>query len=233
MFYVRDGETNGKFYMEVPRPGEPGEYDYVPADPALAFKELPNGKFMAVRDLEEAQRQAEGSSHQRYFESLRQSDDPKKVRQSLKRVDALQRQLEQLVIDRVSPSGVPHVEIIKDNQFMDLRAQYEAAVREGRQRESPFQPLTTYARKLITSSGKVIRPLLAGEVGMRGSTILCLEPGYGQGDRVSVPKEYGDEHGSGHGVGGSDDGSSDVQSPNGAEPVGGDVLGGDSSPAGS
>jgi hypothetical protein len=42
--------------------------------------------------------------------------------------------------------------------------------------------------KLITSSGKVIRPLLQGEVGMRGVTIIVLEPGYGIGSSIQVPR---------------------------------------------
>lgn len=192
-FYVRDGEN--RMWREIPLPN--GEFEYVQADIGLAYLELANGKFIAARDTEVAQANAEGSSHHRYFKLLDADGqhDPKKVKQSLKRVDALERQLEQLAIDRVSPGGSPNVQIVKDSQLMDLNAEYTKAVQEGRVHEyadeGGFMPFTSYAQKLITRSGKQIRPVLKGEVGMRGATIFVLEQGYGTGNLVAVTEQIG------------------------------------------
>ena len=185
--YVRGAD--GAFFLEVPQPD--GEMDYLPAEKGLSFQELPNGKFMAVRDMREAERAREGSSHLRYFESLKQSADPKQVRQTLKRQESLQRQFEQMAIDRVDPGGSPDVKQLKDGEFMRLTEQYAQACRERRQGECEFQPVQAYQHKLVTKSGKIVRPLLKGEVGMIGSTILVLEAGFGTGNFVSVPEEVG------------------------------------------
>ncbi len=183
--YVQSGD--GKMYREVPR--SDGEFDYEPADLGLAYHELPDGKFVAVRDTEEAIRQRESSSHKQFFDGLAKSDDPKVVRRTLKKQEALQKQFERLAIDMVVPPTMPEVKQVKDGEFERFTSMYLQAVREGRQRECEFQPLQSYANKLVTSSGKVVRPLFKGEIGMIGSTILVLEAGYGTGSFAQVPSE--------------------------------------------
>lgn len=184
IFYVRGGD--GRFYEERPASGG-GDPDYVPAEAGLSFQELNNGKFVAIRDLEEAQEQRKQSSHERYFQSLRESDDPRKQRQALKRLDKLQEQFERMAIDRASPVGVPNVEMVTDERFMSMMDEYQRAVQAGCAKESEFQPVTTYQAKLIRPDGRVLRQLYQGEVGIRGSTIVVLQEGYGKGMLVSVP----------------------------------------------
>lgn len=191
MFYV-DGGDGGKF-LEVPKPD--GGFEYVKAEAGLQFREItagPNmGKYIAVRSEEEARRQADGKSHMDHFGKMLvdgeiKTTDPRVARQKLKRLDAIERQLATAVFDRVTPGASPNVRTIKDSEFERLHAEYKDAVQRGRPSESSFTPLTAYARKLITSSGKILRHAFAGEVGMQGDTILILEQGYGTGNLVSV-----------------------------------------------
>ena len=164
----------------MPRPD--GENDYVPAEPGLAMTPLPNGKYMAVKDQAEAQRQHEGDSHLRYFDNLDKASkgDPAAIKQDFKRQKILERKLNHMVVDMVMPCG-PNVETVKDEKFMSLMAEYQLAVKKGEAKNCDFQPLSTYQHKLTTKSGAVIRPVFQGEVGMMGSKIICLEAGYGTG----------------------------------------------------
>ena len=215
-FYVRSGD--GKMYREVPRAD--GSFDYVEADPNQEYHELEDGRFVVMRDVEEAQRQRQASSHRRYFEAL--AADPKTARRTMKRQDALRRQLEQLVIDRAVPVMGPKIEFIKDEQFLALSEMYRRAVAAGQGRECEFQPLSTYAHKLTTKSGAVVRPLYQGEVGMKGDTIVCLEPGYGTGSTVQVGDVL-----SGQRVNRSGDWSGDDRGGAGVAPVPGAEGGGE------
>lgn len=194
VFYVRDGQ--GKFHMEVPRPG--GGFEYVEADPGLHFREMSagphEGKFMAVRDEAEARRQADGHSHANHFgKSLVDGEllttDPRVAKQKIKRLDAIERQLALAVFDRATPGASPNVRTIKDSEFEKLHEEYRMAVAAGRPSESSFVPLTAYARKLVTSKGKILRHAFAGEVGMQGDQILILEKGYGTGTLAAVAEE--------------------------------------------
>lgn len=179
-FYVRSGD--GKFYLEVPKPD--GGFDYIEETSVPAFQELSNGKFIAVRDVEEMRRQQQGTSHLDYFHKL--PGDTRDAKQRMKRQDKLEQQIAQLAIDRVSPGAHPNVKTITDNEFLAHQREYADASRQGRQRECDFQPLNSYVHKLVTKGGKIIRPVLAGEVGMIGSTILTLQQGYGTGNLVTV-----------------------------------------------
>lgn len=186
VFYVRSGE--GGFLMEVPRPD--GSCDYVKAEPGLSFMELPNGKFMAVRDTAEAARQREMSSHERYFESIK-NDQPADVRQRLRRQDALQRKLQVLSVERVDAPKIPEVRTIKDEQFADYMLAYAAETQRRGGKPPPahewdFQPLVAYQEKLTKHK---IRPIYKGEVGVYGSDILVLEQGYGTGNQVQVTEQ--------------------------------------------
>ncbi len=188
IFFVRGGD--GQFYEERLVSGG-GDPDYVPAEPGLSFQEMPNGKYIAIRDLRTADQQREVSSHERYFQNLRESDDPRKQRQALKRLDKLQSQFEQMALDRASPSGVPNVEMVTDEKFMSMMEEYQRAVKAGCPKDCEFQPVTTYQAKLIRPDGRVLRQLYQGEVGIRGDTIVVLQEGYGTGTMVSVPGKVG------------------------------------------
>lgn len=185
--YVSGGD--GKFYKRIPR--SDGEYDYEEAEIGLALHPLEDGTFIAVRDTEEAMRARKGSSHQRFFESLSNDPDPRVARRAMKRQDMLQKQFERLAIDRATPPSGPQVMFVKDEKFFDLREQWVKAKERGEEKECEFQPLTSYQHKLITNRGTVIRPLYQGEVGMIGSTVVCLEPGYGTGQSVQVGMDMG------------------------------------------
>jgi hypothetical protein len=170
LFYVRGAD--GRMYLEIPTPEGA---KYAEAEKGLAFKELPNGKWMAVRDMDLYARQQMAGSHKDFF-------DAKDAKHRMKRVDALEKQLQQMAIDRADPGISPNVKYVSDGEAERLLAEYAAAAREGRAKESQFQPMQAYAQKLITKSGKAIRPLLKGEIGMIGATIICLEAGYGTGN---------------------------------------------------
>lgn len=169
--YVRGAD--GKMYLEIRTPG--GEMEYTPAEKGLAFLELPNGKWMAVRDAEGMRRQKQEDSHKEFF-------DAKLAKQRMKRIDSLEKQFQQMAIDRADPGISPNVRYVSDSEAERLLGEYAQASREGMANKSEFQPLQAYGRKLITKSGREIRPLLKGEVGMIGATIICLEQGYGTGN---------------------------------------------------
>ncbi len=117
-----------------------------------------HGTTIEVRDKEEHQTQRKDDSHLRFFK-----DNPK---QKARRSDAIQKRFETLVLDRADPGFHPDVKQVSDKQFIeDLRL------------NPKFKPLNTYIHKLKTSSGKVVRPVLKGEVGMIDATIYVLEGG--------------------------------------------------------
>jgi hypothetical protein len=183
--YVRGAE--GTFYMEVPRPE--GGFEYIAAEKGLAFRELPNSKWIAVRDIAEANRQSGSMSHiNRFWEEK----DGKMVRQHTRSLDSFGKMMQQFSMDRVDPGSSPNVKQVTDAEFEGLMAMYQQARAELQEAKCEFRPLNTYAHRLITRSGKVIRPLLKGEIGMIGPTILTLEKGYGTGNTVRVGVDIGE-----------------------------------------
>jgi hypothetical protein len=186
MQYVRSGD--GSFYLEMRKPD--GSQGYVPAETGLEFKELPNGKYVAVRDSAEMQRRQQGQSHVEFFQNkggISEDGKFKDAKNSMRRQNLLQKQMTQMLSERVAPPIGPQTETIKDGQFLDLQRQYVEAQARGEGHLCDFQPLSSYVNKLTTSTGKVIRPLYKGEVGMKGSTVVVLEGGYGTGVFSSVP----------------------------------------------
>lgn len=176
--YVRSGD--GKFYLEVRNPN--GGTEYLQAEPGLAFREMSNGKFQAIRSVEQYEKMRDPESHKAFF------TDEKGAKNTMKRQSLLEKQLQNLMIERVSPPPIgPRLEVIKDEHLEALQKEYQQAVAAGEPHLSEFQPLSSYAHKLITRSGKVIRPLYQGEVGMKGSTVVVLERGYGTGGFSAVP----------------------------------------------
>ena len=227
MVYVRSGD--GDFYLEVPRPADPGEYDYVPAEKGLAMQELPNGKFIPVRDLAAQEYLNDNNDHRRYFDGLEKEAkrDPKEIKQQFRRLNLLEKRLQLTAIDQVVALTGPNVEQITDEKYLDLMGAYKMAVIEGRHRDSDFQPFSSYERKLTTKSGAVVRPRYAGEVGMRGPIILVLEAGYGAGSTITVPEKLEASHvdGGRNDERQYDDGRGDVHSLDGAQPDQGTVPG--------
>jgi hypothetical protein len=171
--FIRSGD--GVMFVELTKPD--GEYEYVEAPKGLNYIELPSGKFMIGRDGATLLSQKRSDSHIDYFQKLADEKEPAEVRQNMRRQNALQRRLAATAVDRASPVGIPQVRFIKDEQYDDYHLKYREACLQGAEKQSDFQPVSTYARKLTTTSGRVVRPLYAGEVGMYGTDILCLEPG--------------------------------------------------------
>lgn len=171
--------ADGQFYAEMPNG------DLVKAEPGLSFLPLPNGRFIAVRDTEEARRQAQGTSHERYYNSLAEAQDEREIRQNLKRQKALERRLNTAAMDRVLPGPMAGVQIITDKEFERLHAEYTAAAKEGRGHECDFQPLATYQHKVTRA-----RPVFQGEVGvLKNGTILRLQEGFSINNTITVPED--------------------------------------------
>lgn len=175
--YVRG--VDGAFFLEAKNPN--GDLDHVPAEKGLCFQELPNGKYQAVRSQEEYERQREPQSHEEFFEKR---DD----RQKLRRQAVMERQMLQISMDRQQPNTGPNFLTIKDERLEGLMKEYREALRAGEPERAEFHPISHYARKLMTKSGKMLRPLYVGEVGMmRNGTIVVLERGFGTGCFSQVP----------------------------------------------
>lgn len=132
----------------------------------------------AMRDQAEYERQREMSSSDDFFTRQRQD------RQKLKRKEAVERQVQQMVGDRVDPGPSAGVRQVKDEQYMDLQRTYLQAAKEGRAKDCEFQPVSAYQHKVVRA-----RPILKGEVGILNGTILVLEEGYGAGTLVQVSDE--------------------------------------------
>ncbi len=194
MQYVRGGD--GVMYEEVQTPEG---VQYLPAAPGLQFRPVnaAGDKFEAIHAAEYKQQRADGNAgftldgagNLALMQDMPR--DPRLAKQKLKRLSAIERSLGQVMIDRVVPGASPDVVRISDDDFDRARKEYQQAVSEGELRryedEGGFIPLTVYAAKLVTKGGKVLRHALAGEVGMRGHTIVCLSQGYGEGNKAQVP----------------------------------------------
>jgi hypothetical protein len=137
-----------------------------------------SGSSDSIRDTEEYYRQRDNDSSKDFF------SNPKNGKQKLKRQEAIQNQLVQMVSERVDPGPANNVEVIKDERYLEYTEMYQRAVAKGEQKHCEFQPLATYQLKVQRA-----RPILKGEVGMIGSKILRLEAGYGEGTLIQVTKQ--------------------------------------------
>lgn len=180
-FYMRGAD--GKLYDEK----EDGSFTPVQFPQGTTYIETNHGVIAVLPD--EQAKVAE--SQKKYAELFSEPVDPKAAKQVLKRQELLKKQLETMVRDQVDPSrSSPNFIVVKDEKFMDLHAQYRLANAAGQGKDCEFQPLSTYAHKVLR-----IRPMFKGEVGyMKGvnggpDRIVVLESGYGQGDTVSVPEQ--------------------------------------------
>ena len=182
--YVKD--ASGKFFQRVPIPS--GGFDYLEVeDKGLQFLEVGDGIYVQMRDVQEFERQRDELNPSQYLSQL--TDDPMEAKRAMRRIDAFQAGFEDLTLSRVTHPGGKDVEVIKDEKYFELQAAYTSAITKGEKvPESEFRPLSTYAHKLTLKNGKVIRPLYKGEVGMRGSTVLVLQEGYGTGTLLQVPR---------------------------------------------
>jgi hypothetical protein len=113
-----------------------------------------------VRDVEAHKRAHEATSHREFFRNNKQA---------VKRYNNVVQQVERMMYDQAQVNYAPDVKQVSDSTYLnDLR------------HDPKFQPLNTYRHKLTTKSGKQVRPIFAGEVGMIGSQIYVLQPGYGR-----------------------------------------------------
>jgi hypothetical protein len=164
--------ADGKWYRET----ESGDFELVEAKQSE----------VTVRDPRVHEQQHRSGSHVDYFESKLGPRDPRTDKHKLRRMEAIQRQVESLVGERVEPGANGGIRIIKDEEFMDFTAMYQRAVAKGEEKKCEYQPLATYQHKVVRA-----RPILKGEVGMVGATILRLDVGYGEGTLIAVPQSFG------------------------------------------
>ena len=191
--YVRD--ASGKFYLEV-KPPEGGDSEFVLAEEGIErFDALTNGKgeetgyYRAVRNAAEYERQRETASHLAHFGLDPDHADPQKARQKMRSVDSLSRKFAMAIAEERAPvggGGAYRFEVVTDEKGTDLMAEAHKLLSGGaKQADLDFLPFSTYGQKLVTKSGKQLRQVFKGEVGMRpDGTIVVLEKGYGEGDRV-------------------------------------------------
>lgn len=145
-----------------------------------------------IRDYDEFLRQKDPRSSDKFFEQqFADLRDPLRAKQVMRRRDAIQRQIQKLVEERVDPGPNSGTMTVKDEEFMRLHRMYQEAQAKGEGHLCEFQPLATYQHKITRA-----RPILKGEVGVwmqRGENgilnakILVLEQGYGTGNFIQVP----------------------------------------------
>lgn len=161
--------------------------------------ELVNGELLPIRDVAERNRQNDASldtgSHLDFFKNKKRLHRPiitsssgmtdvaagsvRDDRQALRRQQALQEAVETAAMSRPEIGSGPNIRRVSDKDFFEM------------QKDPEFMSLAKYAHKLTTSSGKVIRPVLAGEVGMYKDKICILEDAekfYGSGTLNNTDK---------------------------------------------
>ena len=158
-------ETEGGKYFKV------GE-----GDNAEIWFESVLGRVMRVHGEQGVEVHADqqvSDSHLRFFE------DPKR---KMRRAAAITARFDQLVQERVDPGFDPGIMRVSDAEFMEMR------------KDPEFQTLGAYAHKLILKSGKKVRPILRGEVGIWRSKICILEAGFHEVTSIQVPKKVGGDN---------------------------------------
>lgn len=211
ILYVKGAD--GRMYEQIPSLDEPGEFVYEPAEPGLTFKEAPtrDGRFIAVRDAAEHARhghhvQANGrdmfiaspTTHAAHFGKEFTGEgfeevDAAKAKQHLKKLSVLEKQMMSIQAVRQDDApGAASVEVVTDEKFFELHETYKAAAARGEQNLVDFTPVAVYSARLMNKkTGKMIRPLMRGEVGIRpNGTIVVLEKGFGSGNLIAVPKGF-------------------------------------------
>jgi len=189
--YVRD--VSGAFFLEVMK--SDGEVDYIPAEKGLEFVPTDNEatKWRVMRSEDVYAQQKSPYSHRAFMDKkVKRLESADEACRRMNWIDGMGKTLEELVLNRVAPPPIPSIKYVTDEQFIDLIDGYKGhCASGGRPADSDFQPLSAYVAKLVTKSGKIIRPVYAGEVGMEGPTVLVLKQGYGTGNFVSVPEKVG------------------------------------------
>lgn len=189
--YVRD--ASGAFFLEVARAD--GGFDYFPTEKGTEFVPIDSeaSKWRALRSEEVYAQQKNPYSHRAFMDKkVKRLESADEACRRMNWIDGMGKTLEDLVLTRVAPPTIPSIKYVTDEQFIDLIDGYKGhCASGGRPADSDFQPLSAYVAKLVTKSGKIIRPVYAGEVGMEGPTVLVLKQGYGTGNFVSVPEKVG------------------------------------------
>lgn len=169
--------ADGAFYVQ----NADGDYVRVvemQVDPAQG--QQPLVQMASPEDLAKYSEQWEKGSHSHvdFFKKKYANS-----RQKMKRAEVMQKELQKLT-QRADPSGIPQVRRVKDEKFEELSKMFMKAQKAGEAQHCPFQPLATYAHKIVK-----VRPILKGEIGVYGGDILCLEDGYGVGNTVAVSED--------------------------------------------
>lgn len=151
--------ANGKIYEELKNPVTL-ETDYVEVKETQGITEIA-GQLVNVRDSRELSRQKQDSSHHEFL----RTSSPQNDRQRMRRAKLLEKMVEDSVLARPTDIHGPDIRHINDDEFMRIKDDPE------------FMSLAKYAHKLTTPSGRTVRPILSGELGMIGTTIYVLEGG--------------------------------------------------------
>lgn len=144
----------------------------------------------APKSMDEAREQAQKLSAQEKEEMDREA------RQKARRADAYKDLVMQTFVTGRQEPGAAQI-VVTDEQFQAMKEEYQREALKFKTRqdalqyeqEGYFMPLNTYSHKLMLKSGKVLRPLFQGEVGMMGASIVVLERGYGTGGQFAVKEK--------------------------------------------
>lgn len=176
--------ADGKQYVSVLFAGEE-EPSYVELEEAKNLQGVQglhvvfNGAKIPVADLKTFIEQRDPRSSDNQFGWNKES--PQAQKNKIKRTKQLQETVEGIAQPRVEPGAAPGIRVIKDEEYFRLNQMYRDALAKGEEKQCEFQPLSTYQHKVVKA-----RPILKGEVGVQGSTILRLETGYGEGLLIQV-----------------------------------------------
>lgn len=150
--------------------------------PAVFLKKA-DGRVFYVRDAVEYERQHDQNSHVSFFERQKQADPYWEYRRKM-RAQAIAQEVEEAVLSRV---------VVNNRAGTNVRTVSDHTFLTELQEDPSFVPLAKYHDKLKAYktingvrqwTGKWLRPVLSGEVGMIGEQILILEEPYSRGVAV-------------------------------------------------
>lgn len=126
------------------------------------------------------------------------SESASESRQHMRRIERFREVFDQFLIDRARASHGPNLLRVTWEEFSTMHREYQDAAKAGEGKDFPFQPLSTYATKLVREGKRPIRPLLEGEVGVwtnrNGEAKIILLQDRGPGDvgekYFAVPGNY-------------------------------------------
>lgn len=113
--------------------------------------------------------------------------DDRAAKQSMRRIDQFQKMADRVLAQRTAVNTAsPGIVSVRWEEFDVMHREYQDAQRQGRHRDFPFQPLSSYANRLQRPDGRVIRPIFQNEVGVftdrDGVSKICVLQDRGPGD---------------------------------------------------